>query len=207
MQEVTAQGERQRPRATRTCAGCRQKAPAAELLRFAVRSEPPYVAPDPARRLGGRGVSVHPRWACVRAAVERGGFARASRRPVGLTAEAIAGAAAEQCRRRAEGLLLSAHRAGAVAVGTDAVRQDMERGRVRLLVVAEDAANRREALEAQAQRLGGTCVVMGTKESLGRLLGRAGVAVASVSEPKLAAELVRAVARAKALEDNSAEVR
>lgn len=207
MQQSIAHTGRTRPGPIRTCAGCRGKDTADALLRFAVCSEPPYVAPDVGGRLGGRGVSVHPRRKCLDDAVAKGGFARSLRRKVPLAAAHVAELAAQQYRRRAEGLLSSAHRAGHTAVGTDAVREAMEQGRVRLLVVATDAANRREDLTARAERLGGACVILGTKVSLGKLLGKAEAAVVAVGEPELARQLGGAVARAKALEGDGAEVR
>lgn len=189
-------------RTERTCVGCRQKDVPDALLRFAVGPEAPHLAPDVSRRLGGRGVSVHPRRACIEAAVRRGGLARSLRRPVPVSAEVLAEMAAEQYRRRAEGLLLSAHRGGHAAVGTDAVREAMGRGQARMLVVAADAANRRDELEALAARLGGRCVVLSTKERLGRLLGREEVGVVAVKEPGIADELGLAADRARLLTED-----
>jgi uncharacterized protein len=65
----------------RTCVGCRQRAPAAELLRIvAVGGEAGYsLRPDPARRLPGRGANVHPDPACFALAGRRRAFGRALR--------------------------------------------------------------------------------------------------------------------------------
>jgi predicted RNA-binding protein YlxR (DUF448 family) len=61
----------------RTCVGCRERAPAAELLRVvAVDSS---VVPDPARKLPGRGASVHRDLACLALAERRRAFGRALR--------------------------------------------------------------------------------------------------------------------------------
>lgn len=65
------------PIPVRTCVGCRQRAPVTELLRVVVRES--RLVPDPARRLPGRGASVHPTPDCVRAAVRRRAFPRALR--------------------------------------------------------------------------------------------------------------------------------
>jgi uncharacterized protein len=168
-------------------------------LRLAVRPEPPYVAPDVGRRLGGRGVSVHPTPACLRAAVQRGGLARAVRAPIPMTPEELMQLASQQYRRRAEGLLSSAHRAGRTAVGTDAVREAMAQRRLMLLVVAADASNRRQDMERQAERLGGSCAVLGTRASLGPLFHRDEVALVGITEPALAAEIAMAAHRARVL--------
>jgi uncharacterized protein len=192
-------------RPVRTCVGCRKKDAPEALLRLAVLPHPPHLSADPGRRLGGRGVSVHPTRDCVHAAVRRGGLARALNGPVPLGAEAIMQQASDQYRRRAAGLLVSAHGAGCAVLGTDAVREAMARKRVHLLLVATDAANRRDELLRMAERLGSACTVFGTKASLGRVLGRDEVAVVAVTEPALAGEILRAARRADALAVDHAE--
>lgn len=212
----------------RLCAGCRRVDERDALLRFAVGPEAPYLAPDPQRRLGGRGVSVHPSRACVELAARKGGFARALRKSVAIDAGALCSAAAALYEKRAESLLLAAARRKLLAIGTDAVREAL-RGRlpvadlrdrkagavgaagaqgaveshVELLLVAEDADGRREELRAQAERIGRRCVVMGTKESLGRLFGRSELGVLGILDRDLADEVVRCVTRASALSSGS----
>lgn len=71
----------------RTCVGCRGRAPVTELLRVvAVRGE---LVPDPARRLPGRGASLHRDLACLGLAERRKAFARALRVPGALNAEPV----------------------------------------------------------------------------------------------------------------------
>jgi predicted RNA-binding protein YlxR (DUF448 family) len=62
---------------TRTCVGCKERAPQASLLRVALVNGRPVA--DPRRRLPGRGGYVHRFEACVRLASAQGGFARAFR--------------------------------------------------------------------------------------------------------------------------------
>ncbi|WP_238487194.1 YlxR family protein [Actinoplanes flavus] len=66
---------------TRTCVGCRNRAPAASLLRFvAAESEGNLrLLPDPSRRLPGRGAHLHPDPACFSQAERRRAFGRALR--------------------------------------------------------------------------------------------------------------------------------
>jgi predicted RNA-binding protein YlxR (DUF448 family)/ribosomal protein L30E len=171
----------------------------AGLLRFVVAPVPPFLVPDVGGKLGGRGVSVHPTRACVEAAVRRGGFAKVLKRAVPVGADELARLAAEQYIRRAESLLVAARRADALALGTDAVREALRGGKVQALVVAADAAGRREELEQAAERLGRRCVVLGTKASLGKLFGRDELGVAAVLDAGIASALTRAAARALAL--------
>ena len=63
----------------RTCVGCRQVVSQAHLLRLAVVED--RVVPDPRRRAAGRGVYVHARPDCLRAA-GKGGLARSLKRNV-----------------------------------------------------------------------------------------------------------------------------
>ncbi|WP_203745305.1 YlxR family protein [Actinoplanes cyaneus] len=81
---------------TRTCVGCRKRAPAASLLRFvaAGSGKDLRLQPDPSRRLPGRGAHVHPDPVCFGQAERRRAFGRALR----LTGVADAGLLAEHIR-------------------------------------------------------------------------------------------------------------
>ena len=63
---------------TRTCVGCRSRAPASELVRFVAVGL--LLQPDPGRRLPGRGAHLHPDPACFALAERRRAFGRALRR-------------------------------------------------------------------------------------------------------------------------------
>ncbi len=181
----------------RTCVGCRGADAQSELLRFAFADDPPRLAPDPSRRLGGRGASVHPKRSCLEEAVRRGGFSRAFRRPVEVEAETLIRAAADQYRRRIGGLLLAGWRARHLAVGTDAVDRALaEAKRPVMLVVAADAAGRRDELEkraaAQAHASLPACITYGDKATLGRLFGRETLGVLGILDEGIAAEVALA---------------
>nr|WP_307837555.1 YlxR family protein [Actinoplanes utahensis] len=66
---------------TRTCVGCRNRAPADSLLRFvaAGTGDDLRLLPDPKRRLPGRGAHLHPDPACFAQAERRRAFGRALR--------------------------------------------------------------------------------------------------------------------------------
>lgn len=61
----------------RTCVGCRERAPAAELLRVVASNG--RLMPDASKRLPGRGASIHPSEPCLQAAARRRAWARALR--------------------------------------------------------------------------------------------------------------------------------
>lgn len=188
---------------TRTCVGCRERAPAEELLRVVASPEtPPRVVVDVRRRLPGRGASVHPSRRCLETAVKRRALARALRVDgLDVRADALAVDASDAYLRRAEALLGAAHRAGMAVYGTDVVRQAVRDRRVVLLVVAADALGRREELEAAMSGAGDRTVSLGTKETLGRVFGRAEVGVAGVLDPSFARSIRDAASRAAALSE------
>jgi predicted RNA-binding protein YlxR (DUF448 family) len=77
----------------RTCIGCRQRAPATDLLRVVAGPETHpdpagspvrEVLPDPRARAAGRGAWVHPDPSCVTLAERRRAFGRALRSSVRL---------------------------------------------------------------------------------------------------------------------------
>lgn len=198
----------------RLCVGCRRTVPREELMRFAIGPDAPYLAPDPQRKLGGRGVSVHPTRKCIELAAKKGGFARALKRGVTIDAGALCESAAMLYMMRAESLLIAASRRRKLAIGTDAVRDALrsaprggeavpagppERSPVEALIVAADAEGRREELQAQAERLGRRCTVLGTKMSLGRLFGRDEVGVLGVLDRGIADEVLRCAVHATEL--------
>lgn len=186
----------------RLCAGCRRTDGRDELLRFAIGPEAPFLVPDPQRKLGGRGVSVHPTRACIELAARKGGFARALKRSVSIDAAALCETARVLYVMRAESLLIAAARRKKLAIGTEAVREALRApagSLVELLVVAADAEGRREELEAAAARLGRRCQVLGSKSSIGRLFGRDEVGVLGVLDRGIADEVVRCATRAEAL--------
>lgn len=191
----------ERGRPERTCVGCRQRDDRDALLRFVLGPDGRLV-PDVTRKLPGRGVSVHPARACLEAAVRRGGFARGFRRPVDTDLEQLRAVTVEQYRRRLAGLLMSARRAGKLAIGTDAVRGKMREQPPALLLVAEDAAGRRDELLESARRLGEMCVVYGNKIELGRLFGRTEVGVLAVADRGIAGEVVRVIERVAMLQEH-----
>jgi ribosomal protein L7Ae-like RNA K-turn-binding protein len=88
-----------------------------------------------------------------------------------------------------DGLLTAAYRAGKAVVGTERVREAIERRQARLLVVAQDAGDNRQEMKRMAERLGGNCIVHAHKHHLGSLFGRGEIAVVAITDPDIAEEL------------------
>ena len=122
---------------TRTCAGCGEHAERVALLRLVLAGDPQAVVPDVRHRAPGRGVSVHPRYACLDSAVKRGRLAAGLRTRAGMKASELAHWARAQYARRAEGLIGAAVRAGHAAVGIDRARDAVRSREAHLLVWGE----------------------------------------------------------------------
>lgn len=176
----------------RTCVGCRSQEDSAALLRIAyVPDHEPCLVPDLAGKLGGRGLWLHPRGGCVRKAL-RGGFARALRREVNLAADVIVEPMRTQLTRRIQGLLLAALRRRRATFGTDAVLEVLATCPVSLLLVAKDAAGRRNDVVSRASERGVRVVEIFDQGALGKLTQREALNFVAVLEPHIGREIADA---------------
>jgi len=95
-------------------------------------------------------------------------------------------------RARALGLIGLAKRAGKLALGADATLEALNRGRVQLLIFAEDASSRTlEKFEKAAAKDAISVIRLAEKANLGRALGRESAAVIAITDPSFAAGLLR----------------
>lgn len=122
----------------RLCAVSRTEKPTEELIRFVLAPDGTIV-PDLARRLPGRGVWVEARRGAVATAARRNVFARSLKRPVSVPADLAAQVERLMRKRLAEALSL-AKKAGLAVSGFAKVEEQIERGRVAVLLHAADAA-------------------------------------------------------------------
>ena len=107
--------------------------------------------------------------------------------------------------RRVLELIGLARRAGRVIAGTEAVRAALRMRRLPLVIVTEDASptQRRKVLPTVSrQRV--PWLTLGTRDALGRALGRAPVSIVAVTNPRLA-EAVRAIGRRTGQGDDSGQ--
>jgi uncharacterized protein len=173
----------------RSCVVCRRPDEQGSLVRFALSPDGRVVVDHPPR-LKGRGAYLCPDPACVRAVARRDPFARAFRRPVRLPPGDLAAAIAARLAAHVTGLIGVARKAGRLRSGATQVEEALERGRLRLLVVAEDAEPATaSAFEARARAAGTPVVRFGTKAELGGAIGRELRAVLGIADPGLAARI------------------
>lgn len=185
----------------RMCAGCKAEAQRDALVRFVISDEAPFIAPDVAHKLGGRGVSVHPTRACLKAALKGGGFAKAVKNRVTLSLDDLARLLVSKYTQRASSLLSAARRNGKIALGTDGTFDALAAGNARLVLLAVDAAGSREDITRVANAAGVPLLSFQNKVALGAILGRGDVGVVSVTDESLAREISRAIARCIALSE------
>jgi predicted RNA-binding protein YlxR (DUF448 family) len=198
---VMGTSERDKP-SRRMCAGCGGRTEPGDLVRLVVGNHPPFVAVDLGRRLGGRGLSVHPTKACIRSAALRGGLARALRGVVQVEPQSIERMIVHQFEQRTLGLLSSAQRARSLALGTDAVRAALQANKGDLLIRARDSRGRRDELARAATALGCATATWGTKASLGDAFSRSELGVLLVTDRGIARAVLDCLSHIEALSED-----
>jgi uncharacterized protein len=175
--------------AERTCVGCREHAPRAALLRLChVPDHPALLVPDLGGKLGGRGLWLHFQRACLQKAA-RGGFSRALKQNARVDVAVLTQQATDQIDRRIRGLLMAAMRRQAVLLGTDAVISGFAACTPRLLLVAKDAAGRRDDIVMMAKDRGAPVLTLFDKDALGQLTGKAALGLIAVLDDQIAREI------------------
>ncbi|HEY8368832.1 MAG TPA: DUF448 domain-containing protein [Thermodesulfobacteriota bacterium] len=168
---------------------CRREDEQGTLIRFAVSPDGRLVVDHPPK-LKGRGAYLCPDPSCVAAAVKRNPFSRAFRRPVALGDADLGRLVAERLEAHVQGLLGVARRAGRVRSGATQVEEALARGKLALVIVAADAEPATvEAFEGRARAAGTPVARFGTRETLGRAIGKDFRAVVGIADPGLARKI------------------
>ncbi len=165
--------------------------PRAALIRF-VAGPDGTVVPDLGEKLPGRGLWVAAERAALAAADARA-FARANHGPVTVP-EDLAARVEAGLRRRLTDMLGMARRAGALVAGFEKTRAALKAGEAKLLIAARDgAADGRAKLSALAPGLEEMTALEATE--IGAALGRDAMVHAAVTEPRIAAAIMREATR------------
>jgi predicted RNA-binding protein YlxR (DUF448 family) len=172
----------------RTCAGCREVGDPGTLVRAVLGPEGQAV-PDLSGSGFGRGAWVHPSAACLAKALPRG-FSKSMKGTVQTSAADFAVALRAQAERRAYALIGSAFRARKAAAGSTAVRDAFTAGRVMLVLVAGDARAAAETPWVEALVKGGKARAFGSKELLGRVIGRPETGVIAILDEGISTALL-----------------
>jgi predicted RNA-binding protein YlxR (DUF448 family) len=182
----------------RTCVGCGKKGDGQEMVRVVLgpwQEGSAEVAVDFAGGAIGRGAHVHPERACIEKA-SAGAFAKSFKTRVRADANEISRDVVRGAERAVSGLVSAALSRRAVGVGADAAKEAMRAG-APLLLVAKDAGV--VAAEFDTEVAEGRVRAFGDKATLGKMCGRAEVAVLAVKDAKIASAIVRAATMASRL--------
>jgi predicted RNA-binding protein YlxR (DUF448 family) len=172
----------------RTCAGCREVGDPGALVR-AVLGPDGQAVPDLSGSGFGRGAWVHPTATCLAKALPRG-FSKSMKSTVLTSAADFAAALRAQAERRAYALIGSAFRARKAAAGSTAVRDAFTAGRVSLVLVAGDARAAAETPSVEALVKSGKARAFGSKELLGRVIGRPDTGVIAILDEGISTALL-----------------
>lgn len=174
----------------RTCIGCRSGFERNTLVRL-VRGPEGEVLVDRHLRAPGRGAHLCYDPQCLEKAVRRRAFSRAFRGPVApVDADALLGAIVAAIEARARDALAIGRRAGRTVSGADALERALARGAVKLIILAEDAAEAtRRRLEARGAAAGIPVVTFLDRERLGRTQGHDSRVAVGVIDENLARSL------------------
>jgi predicted RNA-binding protein YlxR (DUF448 family) len=181
----------------RTCIGCREAFNKEDVVRIV--AAPSGAVIDYREKLPGRAAYVCPRRACITKALVRENLPRALRVRVAVPGvEAFTEQLASAIREKIKSLFLMAAKAGRLAAGYSAVRDGLEKGRVEMLIFAEDVS---EGTKEQIGPVGPLIrqAVLLTKDEMGQMLGREMVGVAGIQDRGFADALAKEAERLKGL--------
>ncbi|AMV72079.1 DUF448 domain-containing protein [Desulfuromonas carbonis] len=177
--------------AERTCIGCRKTLRQGDLVRYVLAPDGTLLV-DYRHRLPGRGAYTCPEPGCIAAAVRRGQFARAFRRPLPeVTADDLLASLKGQIWERIHGLISMARKAGQILSGSNLVLDAMTAlTPPALVLVAKDiSAGVGDKITGKAAACGIPCWHCFDKDTFGRLLGKEERSVIAVRKHSLAVSM------------------
>jgi uncharacterized protein len=176
--------------AERTCVGCQQVHPKAQLIRL-VCDPTGQVVLDSHGKLPGRGVYLCARRSCAEQALKRRRLQEAFRREATLVPiDELVRAMASVMEERALGCIRIARKAGRVVSGyTQVSRALMSQPVACLLVAADTARERRHEYQGWCAKRQIPCRSFLTKARLGDLAGRDESSALGILDPRLGERL------------------
>lgn len=166
----------------RTCLGCRGVFNKDAVVRIVAGPEGAVI--DYREKLPGRAAYVCPRPECIRKALAKDNLSRALHTNVkapdaGQFIEQLAAAMTEKVRS----LLSMAERAGMLATGASAVDDALQKGRIEMLIFAEDLSEgTKQKLLSGSVQLPGRQTTMFSRDEMGRMFGRELIGIVGIIE-------------------------
>jgi len=165
----------------RTCIGCRQVFGKDAVVRIV--AGPAGALIDYREKLPGRAAYVCPRLECIRKALGRDNLSRALQVKTAVPdPDAFIGMLAGSIKEKIRSLLTMAAKAGSLAAGASAVDDALHKGRVEMLLFAEDLSDgtRSKLLSGSAQP--SRQATLFTRDEMGQMVGRELVGVVGILE-------------------------
>jgi uncharacterized protein len=166
----------------RTCIGCRGVFGKDSVVRIV--AGPAGAVIDYREKLPGRAVYVCPRPECIQKALakenlSRGLHASVQATDAGLFIAQLSAAVTEKIRS----LLSMAERAGMLATGASAVDDALQKGRIEMLIFAEDLSEgTKQKLLSGSVQITERQTVMFSRDEMGRMFGRELVGIVGILE-------------------------
>ena len=92
------------------------------------------------------------------------------------------------------GLIGLSMRAGKIVFGTEAVTEAIERRKIKLVIVAEDAADRTiEKFERISEEYNIKCIKFGESENLSKAIGKENKVVIGIKDKNIAEQIVKRI--------------
>ena len=186
----------------RTCVGCRGVFKKKEVVRIV--AAPQGVVIDYREKLPGRAAYVCPRHECISKALGKEGIFRSLRikgRPP--EPEAFIAALVAVVTEKVKSLLSMAAKAGKLVAGYSAVNDSLTKGRVEMILYAEDIAEGTREKIVGAGAASVTQVSLFTRDELGKMFDRELVGVVGIEDKGLADAVREETRRLKSLINNN----
>ncbi len=186
----------------RTCIGCRGVFKKRDVVRIVAGPDGALI--DYREKLPGRAAYVCPRPACIDKALMKGNLSRALRLGVSPPSrEVFTARLADAVREKVKSLLTMAAKAGKLAAGYSAVNDALAKGRVEMLLYADDIAEGTREKIAVAGAAGLPQAALFTRDELGALFGRELVGVVGIEDKGLSDAVLYETQRLKSLINNN----
>jgi predicted RNA-binding protein YlxR (DUF448 family) len=163
----------------RTCIGCRGVFNKADVVRIVSGPSGPVI--DYREKLPSRAAYVCPRRECIERALSRENLSRALHTNVSLPAiEVFIQALSSAVREKIRSLLMMAARAGMLAAGASAVDDALQKGRVEMLIFADDLSKGTKHKLLTGDLPPKKQTTLFTRDELGQMVGRELVGVVGI---------------------------
>ncbi len=181
----------------RTCIGCRGGFNKQHLVRIIAGPAGPVI--DYREKMPGRAAYVCPNRQCIEKALSRENLSRALRlKKLSGSVEAFIEILSSSVREKIRSLVTMSMKAGKAAAGYSAVRDALEKGRVQMILCAEDVSEgTKEKVLLQALSI--PYANLFTREEMGGMFGRELVGVIAIEDSGFAQAIGKETERLKSL--------